>query len=339
MAYYDDKLDTLRDLFGAEDVRVGDGRVVVDGTAYPVLDDVIVLLDPPQWPHGVRARLGRSGAEAEDRVSGEFAPDIQSTFGAEWQKFPDILPDYDGQFRRYFDIVPDQRVEGTRILDLGCGTGRWSYFLRDRARELVMVDFSEAIFVARKNLRDSRSSLFFLGDITRLPFRAGAADLVVCLGVLHHLPVNALEVSRALGKFAPAILIYLYYALDNRPAFYRMAFAAADVLRRLLSRTSNRAVRTVVSWAGAAILYLPLVWLGHLLRPFGLSRHVPLYEGYRDQSFAFMRQDAYDRFFTGIEQRFTRAEILALKDTYARVTVSDAIPYWHFLCEREKNPE
>ena len=336
MGYYNDKLEVLRDLFGAKEVRAENERVVIDGTVYPVLDDVIVLLNPAQWPRGVQARLEGIESEFPLSVSEEFAPDIQTTFGAEWQKFSKLLPDYDDVFRRYFDIVPDKLMDGTRVFDLGCGTGRWSTFLKDRARELVMVDFSEAIFVARENLRESHNALFFLGDIARLPFRAGSADLVVCVGVLHHLPVDALEVSRSLCKFAPALLIYLYYSFDNRPVFYRGMFAVADVLRRVVCRVHNNAARTALSWAGAVVLYLPLVLLGHLLRPLGLSRHVPLYQGYRDKSLGLMRQDFYDRFFTGIEQRFSRSEILALTDTYARVTVSDSIPYWHFLCENSK---
>ena len=335
MGYYDDKLESLRDLFGVGDVRVEDERVIIDGRANPLLDDVIVLLDPALWPDGVRARLGGDAAASDDAAP--FAPDIQRTFGAEWTKYSEILPEYGEVFLRYFDIVPDRLLDGARILDLGCGTGRWSWFLKDRARELVMVDFSEAIFVARRNLRDAPGALFFMGDVTRLPFRDRAADLVVCLGVLHHLPVDALTATRALARLAPAVLVYLYYALDNRPMAFRAVFHAADALRRGLSRIEHPGARTALTWVGAAGLYLPLVGLGRLLRPLGLSRHVPLYEGYRNRSFALMRQDFYDRFFTRIEQRVSRAEIRTLHDTFATVTISDAIPYWHFLAETRRD--
>ena len=66
----------------------------------------------------------------------------------------------------------------------------------------------------------------------------------------------------------------------------------------------------------------------------GLGARVPLYEVYRDASFARITQDAYDRFFTRIEQRVTRAEIEALAAHFGHVRVSDHLPYWHFLCER-----
>ncbi len=45
-------------------------------------------------------------------------------------------------------------------------------------------------------------------------------------------------------------------------------------------------------------------------------------------------QDVYDRFFTRIEQRFSRRQIETLHDSFGRITVSAELPYWHFLCER-----
>jgi SAM-dependent methyltransferase len=59
-----------------------------------------------------------------------------------------------------------ESLRGRRICDFGCGIGRWSYFLRHRCRELVLIDFSDAIFAARENLRGASNALFFLADIT-----------------------------------------------------------------------------------------------------------------------------------------------------------------------------
>jgi hypothetical protein len=61
---------------------------------------------------------------------------------------------------------------------------------------------------------------------------------------------------------------------------------------------------------------------------------VPLYDFYAGKSRARIEQDVYDRFFTGIEQRVSRAEIQRLRDTFRTVTISSGLPYWHFLCER-----
>jgi len=55
--YYEDKRDSLRDLFGATTVGVETNRIVVDGREYPVLDDVILLLPRTLWPAAVSDRL------------------------------------------------------------------------------------------------------------------------------------------------------------------------------------------------------------------------------------------------------------------------------------------
>jgi len=330
--YYRDKLATLSDLFGSTNLHLEPGRLTVDGRTYPVVDDVIVLLDPSQYPPRLRQRLAVSGPAA---VASDFAEDIQFTFGEEWQRFSEILPEHRQEFLQYFDLLDLPALSGARVCDLGCGIGRWSYFLSGHCRELVLVDFSEAIFVARRNLAHARNGLFFMADLRRLPFRARFADLLFCLGVLHHLPVSALDEVRSLQRYARRLLIYLYYALDNRPRHYRLLLALVTGLRRRTAAVRNPAFRSAFSWLGTLGLYLPLVGLGSLLRPFGLARHVPLYDSYHGKGLRRIRQDVYDRFFTRIEQRYSRQHILSLADTFPKVTVSERWPYWHFLCESE----
>ena len=329
-SYYAGREESLKDIFGAKSVTVTDSAIVVDGRTMPVVDDVILAIDPARAP----ARLRHLTAAANDG-SGEFAADIQQTFGDEWGAFPRVMPEHETEFRQYFDVVDLETLRGKRVADLGCGIGRWSHFLRGHARELVLVDFSEAIFVASRNLRDAPHAIFILADLQRLPFRDDFADFVLCLGVLHHLPVDALAAVRGLARYAPVLLIYLYSALDGRPFTFRLLFGAADLVRRGVSRINNRAFRTAFTWAATLFLYLPFIALGALLRPFGLARFVPLFDFYRGKSLERIRQDAYDRFFTGIEQRVRRDQILALTDTFAEVTVSPGLPRWHFLCRRD----
>jgi SAM-dependent methyltransferase len=290
-------------------LRVGD-------RLYPIVDDVIVLLDP------------------EDQRSAPFAEDIQYTFGAEWREHRHVLPEHAPEFEQYFDLIDLASLKDARVLDLGCGNGRWSTFLKDRCRELVLVDFSDAIYVARQNLRDASNCLFFKGDITRLPFAADVADFAFSLGVLHHLPIPCLEATKQLKKYAPRLLIFLYYALDNRPLYFRVLLGLVTAARNVLARIRSPFFRTAFSFFGTVFVYLPLVLLGRLLDLAGLGRYVPLYEFYRNKSFKRIQQDVYDRFFTRIEQRVTRAQILELKSDFGTVTISDDLPYWHFLLIR-----
>jgi len=331
--YYADKLEQLEDVFGAP-VHLESDAVVVGRARYPVVDDVILVLDPGHWPPMVRERVG---AHDESAAHGPFSPDIQFGFGEEWSEHSAILPEHGDEFAAYFDLVDLASLRDCRVADLGCGSGRWSHFLAPHCREMVLVDFSTAIFVARKNLRNARHALFFMADVTKLPFRRHFCDLAFSLGVLHHLPVGALEAVKHLRDSAPRLLIYLYYALDNRPWHFRVILSWVTAVRRVLARVHNRALRRIISKAIAGGVYLPLVAAGRAALAIGLDRYVPLYDTYKGKSLRRIEQDAYDRFFTSIEQRVTRRDILAALGPYFdSIIISDGQPWWHFLCLRDR---
>jgi SAM-dependent methyltransferase len=335
--YYADKRAALERLFGTDDLDISVESLRVNREVYPIVGDVIRLTGAGATaPGSPRVSTGGEGLAPGAGDGGTpVAADIRDTFGAEWQAYPEILPEHEREFRQYFDLVPMDSLRGKRVADLGCGMGRWSYFLRDLCGELVLVDFSEAIFVARKNLADCRSALFFQADLQRLPFPDDCFDFVMSIGVLHHLPTPALDAARGLSRLGPRLLFYLYYRLDNRPLHFRVLLGLVTATRGLLWRVRSEFFRRAFSWWVAALVYQPLIALGRLAERWGRGRNVPLYEFYRGHSLRRIRQDVYDRFFTRIEQRVTRREILELRDTFAEIRVSEQVPFWHFVCERD----
>jgi len=78
-----------------------------------------------------------------------------------------------------------------RILDAGCGNGRYSRFLlrhADPDAAITGFDLSPRMLErARKRLRNDRVQ-HTTADLTRLPFSDGQFDAIVCGWVLEHLP-------------------------------------------------------------------------------------------------------------------------------------------------------
>ena len=331
--YYANKLESLKRIFGSDTIELKETELRVGDVVYPIFNDVIITLDPSRYTNQLK-RLLPAPVLAQNATEA-YAPDIQSTFGEEWTEFNTILPEHYNEFGRYFDIVDLSGYRQKTVCDLGCGNGRWSYYFADQCREIILVDFSDAIFTARNNLRGKNNALFIMADINQLPFRNDFADFLFCIGVLHHLPTPALSAVRALQRFAPELLIYLYYALDNRPWYFRVILSIITSVRLALSKIKNNRIRRIISWFGAYAVYWPLARFGAMVeRLTGRGQLVPLYEGYRDKSIERIKQDVYDRFFTRIEQRVSNAEIEQLCDTFSSVIISPREPYWHFLCRR-----
>ena len=78
-----------------------------------------------------------------------------------------------------------------RILDAGCGNGRYTRFLLKEADDdafLTAFDYSQRMLRrACKRVRSERVS-FVGADLTRLPYADATFDAVVCGWVLEHLP-------------------------------------------------------------------------------------------------------------------------------------------------------
>jgi len=329
--YYLNKIDSLKNIFGNNSVSLGKDYLTVNNKEFPIINDVIIVLEPSKLPDAVKKRLSY-GAENNTPVS-EFAEDIQFTFSAEWKKYSAILPEHWSEFKAYFDLVDLESLKNSRVCDLGCGIGRWSHFLKDKCKELVLVDFSESIFLARENLREADNAIFLMADINGLPLKEKFADFLFCLGVLHHLPVNALHEVRRLKKYSSTILVYLYYSLDNRPFHFRILLSLITFIRLSVSRNRNEFFRSAFTYFVASFIYFPLIKLGEIFSFFKISHFIPIYDGYRNKSLLRIRQDVYDRFFTRIEQRFSRKDIMGLSDTFADIKISEYWPYWHFLCK------
>lgn len=71
-------------------------------------------------------------------------------------------------------------LEGRRVLDLGCGKGRFASHLKRTGAEVIGLDLSAAMLASAKGLDRVRASS------KRLPFADGTFDAVVAIEVLEH---------------------------------------------------------------------------------------------------------------------------------------------------------
>ena len=175
------------------------------------------------------------------------------------------------------------------------------------------------------------SALVSAASADALPVRDGTLDFGYSLGVLHHVPDTAGALAACVSKLKPGapFLLYLYYALETRPAWYRGLWRGSDLVRRLVA-ASPFPVRVAVTSAIATFVYWPAARLARALERRGRNvEGLPL-SSYRNLSFYTIRTDALDRFGTRLEQRFTAEEIRAmmLRAGLERIFFSPETPYW-----------
>jgi ubiquinone/menaquinone biosynthesis C-methylase UbiE len=266
-------------------------------------------------------------------------PRVARGFGREWSTFrqdSDHLTQQQRQaiFNDYFCIFPWHLLPpgGGVGLDVGCGTGRWSVLLAPRVQHLHLLDPStEALSVAKENLRGMNNVSYHLNGVATIPLPPKSLDFAFSLGVLHHVPDTEAAIAAIADKLKPnaPFLIYLYYALDNRPIWYRLLWHITDLARVVVSRLPHL-LRLVISQTIAALIYWPLARIARFVGRRGYSLSALPLSYYADKSFYVMRTDAYDRFCTRLEKRFRRSEIerMLMRAGFKDISFSDKQPFW-----------
>jgi SAM-dependent methyltransferase len=265
-----------------------------------------------------------------------FDVDTIDRFSRQWVLFDQTgVSDTElrGIFAQYFRDFPWEILpEGAVGMDVGCGTGRWAKYVAPRVGRLHCIDASaSAVEVACCKLAACRNCDFHVASIDNLPVPDDSMDFAYCLGVLHYIPDPTAGLKALVSKLKPGapILLYVYYALDGRPSWFRWIWTVQDQMRKIISATPFW-LRYSLSQAIAAGVYYPLARISRLAEDLGANvENIPL-SAYRHRSFYTMRTDSLDKFGNCVEHRFTRqALVLMMQNSGLHcIHVSDGAARW-----------
>jgi SAM-dependent methyltransferase len=217
-----------------------------------------------------------------------------SSFGLQWNRFRETQLDSRSgltisrdRFHAYSGWTPDE-LRGARVLDAGCGAGRFTEIALAAGARVTAIDYSEAVDACRANHAGHPALEVVQADLYRLPFPPRSFDFVFCFGVLQHTP----DVRGAFMAVAEQVAPGGRLAVDVYPRLARNVFWSKYWLRPVTKRLPTATLFRAVERAVPALLPLSravgrIPYVGRTLR---YALPVVNYEGVYALSEAQLRE-------------------------------------------------
>ena len=271
--------------------------------AFPIVNGIPRMLLPAL----------RDALAGEASATGMDAKQVETalSFGYEWQQFPEMYDEWERQFLDYMQPHGPEFFRGRKVLDAGCGNGRFAYYASKYGADVWAIDLGPAVEVAKRNTESGNVNVV-QADLHNPPFALESFDFIYSIGVLHHLPDPEVAFRNLLRFLKPGgeVQIYLYWKPERRP-IKALLLSGITGARQLTTRLPHKAVY-LLAYPAAVLAFLFFVWPYRILKrvpPFArLAEELPMKQ-YASFPFRVCVNDQLDRLSAPIENRYTRADV------------------------------
>lgn len=232
-------------------------------------------------------------------------------FSESWNHLPTGSIYTESQFAEWFQPLGPSDVAGKTVIELGCGGGNLMvHMLAWQPAYLTGVDLGSSIEMAKKNCSAYPPTHWGVERADLVTYRGTPADLVYCIGVLHHLKDPEAGVQSLLQNTKPGGRFHGWvYAHEGNFVIRCMV----DPLRKLASALPWWFTKYFL----ATPLVVPFFLYAKLLRLFNFPSYLaklPLFEyakwiSIRD--FSFFRHVAFDQLVTPQTTYIKRERVLS----------------------------
>lgn len=207
-------------------------------------------------------------------------------------------------FWDYFGpLLKKTELKDKDIAEIGCGNGRFVKIFSRYANRAVGYEPSGAIDVARRYCHDDKNINFYQTSVYDITERS-TYDVILCLGVLHHLPdpLQALVKMKSMLKPGGICCVWVYGREGN--GLYLGIFKP---LMYITSRLPHKVLNSI-SFILALIvkIYSKLVYFSHYL-PWPMKNYMLNIVDKLD--FYHLKLGVYDQLNPSIANYYTRSQI------------------------------
>jgi 2-polyprenyl-3-methyl-5-hydroxy-6-metoxy-1,4-benzoquinol methylase len=271
--------------------HAGDTLVSDDGTSYPIVQNIPRFVSPDNYA---------------------------AAFGLEWKIHSRTqLDSHTGTTisRTRLERCLGQPVDamrGVRVLEAGCGAGRFTELLVGSGAFVHSIDLSVAVEANRENIGDRANYTVGQADLRSPPFPPGAFDVVICLGVLQHTPSPEESIRSLWRMVTPGGLL----VIDHYTWSLSLVTKLAPLYRLALLRMAPEKAKSVTD--AMTRTFFPIHWRVRRVRlaQMLLSRVSPCLvyfdafpELTYEQHLEFTRLDTFDHLTDYYKHLRTRGQI------------------------------
>lgn len=146
------------------------------------------------------------------------------------------------------------QLKGARVLEAGCGAGRFTEVLLKYGAKVYSFDLSDAVDANMESNGASEDITVFQADITDIPFKDNFFDFVICLGVLQHTPSTERSLCELFRVLRPGGLL-----VSDHYKYHLGIFTSLYLVWWFVVRSLPPAAQLSVT-RGMTNLFFPIHW-------------------------------------------------------------------------------
>jgi SAM-dependent methyltransferase len=174
-----------------------------------------------------------------------------ASFGDQWNRYRRTQLDrYNGTTLSHDRFFRDtgwtaEELRGQKVLEAGCGAGRFTEVMLEAGAEVYSADYSSAVDACWANNGPHPSLCLVQADLYDLPFKFEFFDKVFCYGVLQHTP----DVKGAFMSLLPYLKAGGKIAVDvYRKMPWTTRWTAKYWYRPLTKRLPRSVIHQILAW-------------------------------------------------------------------------------------------
>ena len=148
---------------------------------------------------GIRSQDSKDRWRVIDGIPRFVSDQYLESFGHQWTTFEVAHDDEDRATFEAKTGVALNQLRGMRVLDAGCGGGRYSKICGENGAIVIGADHTRAVDKARQLCAHLPDVHFVQADLKQLPLEQASFDFVFSIGVMHH-DANTRAVFDAVAK-------------------------------------------------------------------------------------------------------------------------------------------